>query len=106
MARYTSFFRTVSSLTRLRRTLAETLTSCDLSLIYENEDYLVAKEKPGDVKLAQLATVEVLINPPTASEPSTKVNVVVKNEELPLHRDNHCQQVFEQVHQAISGSAL
>ncbi|MBE7380737.1 MAG: hypothetical protein F6J95_004930 [Leptolyngbya sp. SIO1E4] len=106
MARYTTLFRAMSSPAQLRQTLADTLASCDLNLIYENEDYLVAKEKPGGVKPAQLATVEVLINPPTVSEPSAKVNIVVKNEELPLNRDNHCHRIFELVHQALSGTSL
>ncbi|MEO1294482.1 MAG: hypothetical protein AAFW75_01525 [Cyanobacteria bacterium J06636_16] len=96
----------MSSLTQIRQTLADTLASCDLNLIYENEEYLVAKEKPGGVKLDQLATVEVLINPPTAGETSARVDLVVKNEELPLNRDNHCQKVFELVHQAIASTSL
>lgn len=106
MARYTTLFRAMNSLEQIRQTLADTLSSCDLNLVYENQEYLVAKEKPGGVKPAQLATVEVLINPPTATEPSAKVNVVVKNEELPLRRDNHCHQLFELVHQAISECRL
>lgn len=106
MARYTTLFRAVNSLAQIRQTLADTLVSCDLNLIYENDEYLVAKEKPGGVKPAQLATVEVLINPPTVSEPSTRVDIVVKNEELPLKRNNHCQQIFEAVHQAITASSL
>lgn len=96
----------MSSLTQIRQTLADTLASCDLNLIYENEEYLVAKEKPGGVKLDQLATVEVLINPPTVGETSARVDLVVKNEELPLNRDNHCHQIFELVHQAIAATSL
>lgn len=106
MARYSTLFRAMSSLDEIRQTLAATLSSCDLNLVFENQEYMVAKEKPGGVKPAQLATVEVLINPPTASEPSAKVNVVVKNEELPLRTDNHCHKLFELVHQAIAESPL
>ncbi|NER81234.1 MAG: hypothetical protein F6K42_17030 [Leptolyngbya sp. SIO1D8] len=106
MARYTTLFRAVSPPSQLRQALVNTLASCDLNLIYENEDYLVAKEKPGGVKPAQLATVEVLINPPTVSEPSARVDIVVKNEELALSRDNHCHRIFELVHQAISDTSL
>ena len=106
MARYTTLFRAMSSLAQIRQTLADTLASCDLNLIYENEEYLVAKEKPGGVKIDQLATVEVLINPPTASEPSARVSLVVKNEELPLNRNNHCHEIFELVHQAIAATSL
>ncbi|MDB9528102.1 hypothetical protein PN498_19060 [Oscillatoria sp. CS-180] len=106
MARYTTLFKAVSSLTHIRQKIADTLTSCDLNLVYENEDYLVAKEKPGGVKLAQLATVEVLINPPTVSDPSVRVDLIVQNQELPLKKDNHCYRLFEVVHQAMSNAPL
>ncbi|MGF1459259.1 MAG: hypothetical protein ACFBSG_09550 [Leptolyngbyaceae cyanobacterium] len=96
----------MSSLTHIRQKVADTLTSCDLNLIYENEEYLVAKEKPGMVKPGLLATVEVLINPPTVSEPSTRVDVIVQNEELPLKKDNHCYRIFEAVNQAIADTPL
>ncbi|WP_008315031.1 hypothetical protein [Leptolyngbya sp. PCC 6406] len=106
MARYSTLIKAASPISSLRQALASTLASCDLDLIYENGDYLVAKERPGDIALARLATVEVLINPPTLSEPSARVSLVVKNEELPLKRDNHCQRLFELVNQAISRTGL
>ncbi|NJL47370.1 MAG: hypothetical protein HC929_07630 [Leptolyngbyaceae cyanobacterium SM2_5_2] len=70
-------------------------------MVYANNDYFVAKEKPGQVSLSQLTTIEVLISQPTCAMNAAKVNLVVKNEELPLKRDNHCQRVFEAVSQAI-----
>jgi len=106
MARYTTLFQVMSSLAQIKSTIADTLASCDLNLIYENEEYLVAKEKPGGVKPSQLATVEVLINPPTVSEPSARVNIIVKNQELPLRHDNHCHRIFEQVNEALASTAL
>lgn len=106
MARYTTLFKAVSSLTQIRQRVVDTLASCDLNLIYENEEYLVAKEKPGDVKHDLLATVEVLINPPTVAEPATRVDLIVQNEELPLRQDNHCYQIFETVNQAIAATSL
>lgn len=106
MARYTSLFKAVSSLAHVRQKVADTLASCDLSLIFENEEYLVAKEKPGGVKPDLLTTVEVLINPPTVADPATRIDVIVQNQELPLKKDNHCYQIFETVHQAISKTAL
>ncbi|MEM7648034.1 MAG: hypothetical protein AAF283_02570, partial [Cyanobacteria bacterium P01_A01_bin.70] len=58
----------------------------------------------GGVKYDLLATVEVLINPPTVSEPSARVDLIVQNQELPLRKDNHCHRIFEVVHQAISNT--
>lgn len=101
MARYTNLFTSAGSVPTLRQSLAETLRACNLSLIYETADYLVAKEKPGHVSFSKLTTVEVLINPPLAGQDEARVNLVVKNEELPLQTDNHCQQVFEAINQAI-----
>lgn len=101
MARYTNLFTASGSTQDLRRSVVRVFQSCDLSLIYETADYLVAKEKPGQVAFAQLATVEVLINSLPHDEPAAQVNLVVKNEELPLKTNNHCQRVFELVNRTI-----
>ncbi len=104
MARYTNLLTVPKSIPSLRDSIADSLKSCGLSLVYETGDYLVAKEQPGQVSFSQLATIEVLINPPTSSVEAAKVNLVVRNEELPLHRDNHCQRVFETVNDAITAA--
>ena len=103
MARYTNLFTTTSpdSVPELKIALADTLRACNLNLIYETQDYLVAKEKPGQVSYTKLATIEVLINPPLSGQHEAQVNLVVKNEELPLNRNNHCQRVFQADNQAI-----
>ncbi|MGB7084107.1 MAG: hypothetical protein WBD47_01030 [Phormidesmis sp.] len=101
MARYTNCFVTGSSQANIKQVLVTVLEACNLSLIYQDPIFIVAKERPGRVSLSQLATVELLINPPTAGNSGSKIDLVVKNEELPLRRQNHCQQLFEQVNQAI-----
>jgi hypothetical protein len=105
MARYTNLFATIVPTSSLRQSLADVLQSCGLNLIYETPDYLVAKEKPGQVSYSQLATVEVLINPAIAADRPSTVNLVVKNEELPLKANNHCHQIFQQVNQAITAAS-
>lgn len=104
MARYTNLFSSISSVPDLRDSLVTTLKSCDLNMVYEAKDYIMAKEKPGQVSYSKLATIEVLINPPTSSKTDATVNLVVHNEELPLSTNNHCQQVFEVVNQAVTAS--
>jgi len=101
MARYTNLFTASGSAQDLRRSVVRAFQTCNLSLIYETADYLVAKEKPGHVAFAKLATVEVLINSSACEESDAHVNLVVKNEELPLKTNNHCQRVFELVNRAI-----
>lgn len=103
MARYTHLL-TLPELTvapGLGAAIVRTLEACGLSMVYANKDYFVAKEKPGQVTFSQLATVEVMIILPNSMAEATKLNLVVKNEELPLQRNNHCQRVFETVSQAM-----
>jgi hypothetical protein len=101
MARYTNLVPVPVATARLRDSIVSTLQACGLNMIYETNDYLVAKEQPGNVSLAQLTTIEVLINPSTVDANATLINLVVKNEELPLSRNNHCEQVFSAVNQAL-----
>lgn len=70
----------------------------------------MAKERPGMVSYSQLATVEVLIGSTDETElisqdPAATVNLVVKNEELPLKTNNHCHKIFQLVNQAIERRA-
>ncbi len=102
MARYTNFFMTRSSQEAISHSLVSALEACDLNLVYQDPVCIVAKERPGQVSFAQLATVELLISPPTIESGGSKIDLVVKNEELPLRAQNHCKEVFSQINQAIS----
>ncbi|MDG2990786.1 hypothetical protein L3556_07560 [Candidatus Synechococcus calcipolaris G9] len=79
-----------------------TLRSCDLEVIHATEDYLVARELSDRASLAQLVIVEVLIDKTHASEKSTDLDMVFRNEELSLKRNNHCEQLYHRVSQAIA----
>jgi len=102
MARYTNFFMTRSPQEAISQSLVSALEACDLNLVYQDPVCIVAKERPGQVAFAQLATIEVLISPPTLESGGSKIDLVVKNEELPLRTQNHCREVFVQVNQAIA----
>ena len=102
MARYTNLFTTSASKEEVHQRLLTALKTCDLDLVYQDPVYIVAKEKPGHVTLAQLATVEILLNPPAVEPQGAKIDLIVRNEELPLRQDNHCHTIFIQVNQAIS----
>jgi len=112
MARYTSLFTVAVSFERLRHLLTDILRSCRMDVIYTDEDYLVARELPGHVSFGKLVTVEVLIDrfavpeavPDTLPDAEVRMNIVVKNEELPLQSDNHCRQMFNLVNRAVSES--
>ena len=110
MARYTNLLISVLPANNLRESLPDVLQACGLRLVYQDGDYLMAKEPPGMVSYSQLATVEVLIGSTDETElvtqdPAATVNLVVKNEELPLKTNNHCHKVFQLVNQAIESKA-
>ncbi len=71
------------------------MESCRLEMIYEIEDYMMAREIPGQVSFSKLVTAEVLIDITNATEESVSLSFVVKNEELPLNSNNHCRQMFD-----------
>jgi hypothetical protein len=102
MARYTSLFTIAVPLESLQHLLADLLESCNLDVIYNAGDYLMAREVPGQVSFAKLVTVEVLIDRFPTNEDEVRMNFVVKNEELPLKVDNHCHQIFKEVNRAIA----
>ncbi len=106
MARYTNFFMTGTSREDIHKGLLSALEACDLNLVYQDSAYIVAKEKPGQVTFTQLTTVELLINPPTVELGGAKIDVVVKNEELPLRQNNHCREIFNVVNRAIADSSV
>ncbi|MEM9264227.1 MAG: hypothetical protein AAGA46_01750 [Cyanobacteria bacterium P01_F01_bin.13] len=110
MARYTNLFVSVLPAHNLRESLPNILQACGLNLIYQDGDYMMAKERPGIVSFSQLATVEVLIGAADKTEllaqnSAVTVNLVVKNEELPLKTNNHCHKVFQLVNRAIERKA-
>ncbi len=102
MARYTSLLTVGLPMRDLQPLLNETLKSCNLEIIYATEDYLMARENPGQVAFPKLVTVEVLIDKTTATEREVRMNLVMKNEELPLQVENHCRKMFNLVNQTIS----
>ena len=102
MARYTCSFTVAVSVDHLRQLLVEFLHACNLEIIYDTGDYMMARESPGQVSFTKLVTVEVLIDRTTATDTETRINLVIKNEELPLQVDNHCYQMFELVNRAIT----
>lgn len=102
MARYTCLFTVETSVDSLQLLLSELLESCNFDIIYQTSDYLMAREVPGNVAFAKLVTVEVLIDRTIATDREVRMNVVIKNEELPLQVDNHCRHMFDRVSRAIA----
>jgi hypothetical protein len=104
MARYTCLFVLSVSIDHLQPSLIELLQNCGLDVQYYTSDYIMAREFPGSITFSKLVKVEALIDKSTATESETRMDLVIKNEELPLKVDNHCRQVFDYIKQEIEHS--
>lgn len=102
MARYTSLFTLEAQVERFSELLAEMLKICNFEIIYDTGDYLMAREVPGEVVFGKLVTVEALIDRSINESSEIRLKFVVKNEELPLHTQNHCRLMFDRINQAIA----
>lgn len=101
MARYTCTFSVAIPLERLQSSLVDVLESCHLEIIYDTGEYIMAREVPNRAAFPKLVTVEVLIDRTTATNEEVRMNLVMKNEELPLQTNNHCRQMFDLLQSAI-----
>lgn len=102
MARYTRSLSVSLSLSDCLTQLKAVLKDCGLEVLLSKEDCLIARETPGQVPFAKLVTIEVLVDSTRATSTITNMDIVVKNEELPLQTNNHCSQVFDQLNQSLT----
>jgi hypothetical protein len=101
MARYTCSYTVTVPLEEIKDNLKDIFTNCNCSLVYDTADYLMARENQGNIHFSRLVTIEVL--PDVLKEPNhLRLDFVVKNEELPLQLNNHCQQIFNLLQQVIA----
>lgn len=101
MARYTCTFSVAIDLEQLQSSLKEILESCHLEIIYDTGEYIMAREITNRATFPKLVTAEVLIDRTTATPEEVRMNLVMKNEELPLQTDNHCRQMFDLIQEAL-----
>lgn len=101
MARYTCSFAVTASSQHLPESLIEILESCNFEIMHVTGDFLMARERPGQVSFAKLVTVEVLIDKVISNPNEQRMHFVVKNEELPLQLNNHCKQLFDLLLQGL-----
>lgn len=102
MARYTHDLTVAVPLSQFYEQIKAVLTACHFEVLYFKEDYVVARELPGNIPFSRLVTVEVFVDSTRATPDITHLNVVVKNEELPLQANNHCYQMYEKLNEAIA----
>jgi hypothetical protein len=104
MARYTCFLTLGITLDQIHQAVEPVLKDCNFDVLYTTHEYIMARENPGSVPFTKLVTAELLIDCTTATDASVSMKLVLKNEELPLQANNHCQQVFDQINQAVSAA--
>ncbi|ANV84038.1 hypothetical protein AWQ21_06380 [Picosynechococcus sp. PCC 7003] len=102
MARYTCSYFVGLPEADMLASLKEIIQECDLNLAYETGGYIMAKEKPGNVSFTKLVELEVLFDRNKIQDGKLQVDFVAKNEELPLHIDNHCRAVFDMIQKKVS----
>lgn len=102
MSRYVCSYRIPGTPNQIQNDLIKILHQCNLEVIYNTNDYLMARETPGTVIFSKLVTVEALIDSTTATKAGVETSLVIKNEELPLKIDNHCHQLFQRMREAIA----
>ncbi|MGL4378390.1 MAG: hypothetical protein ACRCT1_18260 [Microcoleaceae cyanobacterium] len=95
MARYSGFFVVSVSLENIRKILIEILEDAQLKIIYDRGKSIMAQEVTGKVPMSQLVTVEFGIKNEVDDDAEIKLNFVLTNNELPLHENNHCHEVFD-----------
>jgi hypothetical protein len=93
MARYTHDLTVAVPLSQFYEQVKAVLETCHFEVLYFKEDFIVARELPGNVPF---------VDSTRATPDITRLNVVVKNEELPLQANNHCYQMYEKLNQAIT----
>ncbi|OCQ96251.1 hypothetical protein AMR42_18525 [Limnothrix sp. PR1529] len=106
MARYTCLFSFSQPSDQLLGQLEPSLTDCGLNVVHKTVDYLLARERPGKVSYYRLVTVELVIDRADEVRNRTRLNLIVKNEELALQQNNHCRQMSEQIGQTLQESGL
>jgi hypothetical protein len=105
MARYPALFTLGIPVDQLHTSLSTVLQGCDLNMIYDTPEYVMAREVPGKVAFTKLVTVEILIDRTTATPEKVQLKLVVKNEELPLQSSNHCAVKFGEIKTAMETAA-
>jgi hypothetical protein len=100
MARYAGFFVVSVSQENLRQILIKILEEAQLKIIYDKGKSIMAREVTGKVRMSQLVTVEFGIKN-EVDDAEFQLNFVFTNNELALHENNHCHQVFENISDLI-----
>jgi hypothetical protein len=102
MSRYVCHFLVNLSPQNVRLPLKMLFEACGMETMYETDDYVMAREIPGQIIFTKLVTSEVSIDVSGTDPDVVRLSFLVKNEELPLNSNNHCRQIFDLLRVAIA----
>jgi hypothetical protein len=102
MARYSCSYGFPVSLQEIYSVMTEILEACQLTIDFQAKDYIMAKENSQDRPFISLVNVDIIIDLATAQENNTVVNIVIKNEELALSKNNHALEKLKEMKQIIT----
>jgi hypothetical protein len=102
MSRYVCHFLVNLAPGAVRFPLQKLFEACGMETTYETDDYVMARELPGQVIFTKLVTAEVSIDITSYDPDAVRLTFLVKNEELPLNLNNHCRQIFDLLRMAIA----
>lgn len=102
MARYTCSYRLPVSVKQIHSVMTEILESCQIQVEFQNNDYIMGKETEKDIPFSKLVTIDIVISLTTSTEIQTIIDLVVKNEELALSKNNRALEKLAQIKKVIS----
>lgn len=97
MARYICIFWVNTDIENLRKLLER----CELEVIYQEIDYLKARDFPGQISLAEFIVIDILLDITKKKQDKVPITLVMGNKEIPGSLNNRCWQKFQQILQAI-----
>jgi hypothetical protein len=104
MSRYASRYLVTTTVEKFPCQFETILKECGIQVVHKSKEYLMAREIPGKVPFAKLVLVEALLDHTKARENQVDIDIIVKNDELPLNIDNHCFRLFNLISQAIANA--
>ncbi|MEG3436646.1 hypothetical protein V0288_05895 [Pannus brasiliensis CCIBt3594] len=100
MSRYSCSYLVKNSPARLELLYDDLLNLSVFEVMHRRSDRFVLVEMPGKVSFSQLVTIELFNKIVSPSE--IQIELLVKNNELPLRVNNRCRQCFDAIHQIIT----
>lgn len=101
MARYTCSYKFPVSKQQLYPIIEQIMESCELYIEFQNNDYIMIKEKKQDIYFSDLVNIDIIIDLKNTNEQQTTIDLIVKNDQLALTKQNHATQKLAEIQTII-----